>query len=519
MTIKNLKYSFILNGNEIGDPTQSGSGYVLEGTKICRDRKGSSGNTADIFVSDDLFTDYSIIEGQEIVISRGETTAYEQYIFRGNYKKSDIKDNRIILRCRDPLQKLKYDLFTYSYDKNIDSEAGEISAIFTDIAEDGGFTVSAVSTGTATTDIVLDKYISKDNTRLNRLDILAKIVNYFFYYDYDNSRIRFEPKGYETYTSPLIVGSNIYNTPKWIVDIEPMRNKIKVEGAYELDTREDTDTGDGIETTFEFTYTPETTDCTVNGVLQVRGIVGEPGAYDYTVDRENKTYTFAVAPTNTHAIVMGYTTKLLMPVTDSSSTSIAKYGLTQEEKFKFKDIVTVDDAEKRIEQLLELLKDGVTNTTLETDEYDIKPGMKVDVEDPIRTFRNGNYIVSSVITNYPHPLEIVKVGSNEINISTILQTIDERIKAIVGDDYSLSEILRQIVSLFHTYTYRRYSIETEMKVTGAAIYGHPSLGIYGSSTYGDDTSFTLGHPTYGVLGTSSLGDQGSAWVETYERIY
>jgi len=48
-------------------------------------------------------------------------------------------------------------------------------------------------------------------------------------------------------------------------------------------------------------------------------------------------------------------------------------------------------------------------------------------------------------------------------------------------------------------------------ITGSAIYGSPTFGIYGTSKYGSSSggTFILGHTTYGILGTGELGSGSS----------
>ena len=63
---------------------------------------------------------------------------------------------------------------------------GEGSAIAQNIIESGGLSASVVATGTASTDVVLDDFISDRQSRKNRLKILGSIYKYIFYDDYDN---------------------------------------------------------------------------------------------------------------------------------------------------------------------------------------------------------------------------------------------------------------------------------------------------------------------------------------------
>jgi len=490
-----LLYEFLINGVNVTD-------YVLSGTKITLSRNNDSGNTANIILSREVENALSLVAGQEIRVSRGVITSTDNVKFKGNIKKIEVtSENNYLIRCKDLMHQLKYKLFTYSYDINTDSEKGEASAIFENIAVNGGFNVSTVSSGTATSDITLTKFISKKQSRLNRMNLISKILNWSFYYDYDNDFIRFEPKGFEVFTTPLIVGQNIVNTLNWEEDLETMRNNITVEGAFVLDTRSQSFTGDNTTTVFSLSYEPDTTDLSVDGTLQKRGAPESSGDYDYVVDIEKQTFTFNTAPSTSASIVMNYTTRIPMPVQSKSPSSISEYGLEQEEIYSFKDVVNTTDAETRANQLLDILKDAPVNTTGLTSEYDLNPGMKVTVEDPLNPARNDDYVVYSITINYPEPYDSVKIGSAKFNVEDLFRTIMERLNAIENVDSKMSEILRQIFSLFHNIGYDRARITNYTKTVSATIgiYGHPTKGVYGTSKYGSNSSI--------------------AWTEDYDEVY
>lgn len=472
--VKNLIYSFLLDGAEVQP-------FALRGTQIHLTRNSNNLDTAEIHLSTDVEGTKVPLEGQSIIISRGEVTATEQYRFRGNVKMLQKKANKYVLTCKNEINKLKYDLFTKSYDRNIDPEQGELSAIFSDIGTNGGFVVDTEDSGTALGDLTVDKYISKRDSRLNRMNVIANILNWFFRQDYDTEKIRFEPKGYTTYPNTLTVGTNVYNIPKWKTNLEVMRNKITVEGAFEVDTRIESETGDNSTVTFFLKNVPETTDLTVDGVLKVQGVLGGSTDFDYTIDKELKSYTFLVAPTGGQAIVMTYSTKIPRPVTGKDKPSIERTKLTQHESFTFKDVVTVDDAETRLSQLLELLKDGEVETELLTDEYDIQPGNVVPVVDSLNSIKNGNYVVFDIFINYPEVLDTIQVGSEKLKIEEIFQTIQERLKILEKDESAETEILRHVIKLAKDITFGNedFKIETITKICDSFIMGHPTNGIIG----------------------------------------
>jgi len=489
-----LFYSFKIEGTEIGIADGAGPSYVLaDGTKIELDRENISGNIAQVLVAGTITDTVTPAVGNEIVISRGEVTSSDTIIFKGNIKQiSQNPNNTILLSCTDPLQKFKYDLFKISYDRNIDTEAGELSAIAADIITQGGLTPSVVSSGTGAGDITVDKFISNNDSRLNRLNLIQKLLNWLIYYDYNSDVVRLEPKGYVTYPNTLSVGTEILTVPRWETNIESMRNKITVNGATQLDTRGDTFTGDGVKTNFTLTYTPVSLDTKLSGVLQVLGIDGASTSYDYKLDVDRKIITFTTPPpAAANNVVCTYTTYIPTPVTGTSPASISQYGLTQHGEFNFEDVVTVDDAETRVQQLLNILEFGEVSTFILTNEYDVKVGNNIAIVDAIQPDRDGNYIVQSKIINYGSESDVLKIGTPRINISKIIQTIDERLKNLEGKDKKLGEVLRQLIALVRTtITLTKESLKLEKRnMTNSWTPGHDTLAyLRASQIYEADCS-------------------------------
>ena len=481
-----LRYSFKLEGTEIGFADGTGPNYVLSpGTKIEYDRENFNGNTANILVAGTITDTITPANGNTIIITRGETTAADYTIFEGQIKEIVQNDNNtILLRCADPLQQLKYDLFTTSYDRNIDPEAGELSAIASDIITNGGFTPSVIASGTGIPDITVDKFISNNDSRLNRLNLIQRILNWIMFYDYEARTIRLEPRGYVQYPTTLNVGAEIQNVPRWEENIENMRNKITVTGAKQLDTRVDTFSGDASETSFYLTYEPVSVNTTVGGTLQSLGIDGAQTGFDYQVDVNLKKLSFVTAPASgTNNIVCTYTTYLPTPVTGDSPASISKFGLTQHEEFDFADVVTIDDAEVRVRVLLDLLADGDVSTMLTTDEYNIRVGNEVTIADVLQPTRNGNYVVQSKVITYGSEYDVIKIGTPRLDIDAIMTSLDERLKNLEGGDRTLAAILRQLFSLVrNTITLTKKSLKLEKRnPVNTWILGHETLGYIRAS--------------------------------------
>jgi len=509
-----LLYQYLLDSVDI-------TNYILSNSKIEIKTNNINPNEGNLYVAPSVTAVKTPAVGQSIVVSRGTVTATDKVVFRGTVRVLKSTGSNIRLDVADPLSLLKLSSLKKSYDINIDSQAGEYSAIFKDIVEDAGLTSSVVDSGTSSSDVIATKFICRGQTRLNRLQLIARILNWYFYYDYVNDWVRLQPKGNNVFGTTLTVGTNIYNIPIWEEDLEQVRNKITIEGVFSLDTREENETGDGSTATFNFTYVPEGTECTVAGTLVKRGVEGSDETFDYEVDREitPPTYTFQSGsiPTGGQAIVMKYNTKIPTPVTIKSDTSITLYGVTQEGIYSFQDTVTMNDAEVRATQLLSLLKDAPVMTNIITDEYDIEVGDQVTVSDSNNSKYDGNYIVLSRIINYPDPFDTLVVGNDRFQVEELIDTLNERIRALEIGDGGNQELLRSIIDFTKTLNLSRDSSTiTRQKICDSFIVGHPINSLIGMGTILDSmntgsaanwsgTSFTVTDSTdQSILNTDSV---------------
>ncbi|MFW5889463.1 MAG: hypothetical protein ACOCUD_03685 [Bacillota bacterium] len=530
MVISNLVWSFELDGTEIKD-------YVLEGTKIEISRHSKYGNSAIVVLSDNILDTYSVEAGQTVVIKRGVSSA-DTVIFRGKIK--DIKDdenNTFSIILKDKINELKHLLFTKSYDKNIDTENGNYSEIFKSIVEDGGFTASVEDS--SSTNLEADKFISRQEYRLDKMNVIATILNWYFYEDYVNDWIKLEPKGFTSYGTTLTVGDNVINIPDWETDIEVMRNRITINGAYNEGVREDSFTATASQTEFTLNYTPESTEVTVDGTLKLRGVPNSTETYDYYVDRELKKVIFINALTGGETVTIKYVGLIPTPVTGFSQSSFTKYNVWHDEAFKFEDVVTISDAKHRLNQLLEILKDGEIKTTLNTTEYNIKVGQKVQVSDPYNTDKDGEYVVFKKVINYPEPIDSITIGNLKYNLQDLFDAIKERLKALEKEDPSLVDLLLHLFSLNTSIgiTNTSFILSARNKICDSFIVGHYVNGLFGMGTTLDNfessnssnwsgTSFTVsdentiklvsnnsiklvwagGDSTGNLLSTQSFGD-------------
>jgi hypothetical protein len=459
--------------------------YKIKGSKnIDNVTSGSIRLALDIF-------DILVIEtGQEVTISRGISSTTEQYILRGYIMKFQEEDGLILVQVEGRLAQYKRKIIRYSFDKNIDVEAGNVSKIWATIVEGGGLTASYVDSGA---DIIIDKFLCNDHYRYERLGTLTKLLGWQMRDDYDLDYIRLEPLGYTTYASTLTVGDNIINIPVWQEELESMRNYIKIKGAYEEDTKTEVFAGTGTADTFTVTNEPEITKVTIDGVEKIRGIVGSSTTYDYVVDKQRKLFVFVSPPSGGSSISIQYTYRKPKAIEGKDYTSIGYYNLERGEVYTLKDVMTVEDARLRLNQLLKYLAYAFVKTNIELIGISgINPGMIVNVIDSSNLKYSGSYIVNEITYQYPEPIDLVQIGSTDFNTRNLLESFSQRLLALEQEAELNTEELTQLLSLVEiTEMENRYFSLSKATIEPVTLYlDHSTNSYLDDFELGDDTDET-----------------------------
>lgn len=477
--------SFLIEGTEVIDYVIS---YMITRPKL---NEGDAYGT--VYFSKDIKDVLLLSDSVNVVVSRGVSSSTEQYLLRGHFVRITEQADKITCTLQGRFADYKKKRFTYSYDVNNDPENGNYSLTFKDIIEDGGLSCSVVDSGTGEGSITYKKFVSNDQTRHNRALRIAKILNWQVNDDYDADTVRLEPSGYTSYSTKLVVGDNVVEIPDWVEDRENVVNKITIKGVRTLDTRTAVFSGDGSESTFSLDDRPESLKVSVGGVLQVQGAEDQDASYNYYVDQDLKKIVFhssSIPASGSDNISVEYTTFIERPVVGSNPTSISKYG-EKENSYEFKDATTIVDARTRLNQLLKYLPFPYTSTTLKTiNTVGIMPGLLVDIDDPFNPDYSNSYVIKEVTYQYPDPVDLVKVGSTDFSITSLLESIDARIKELENANSGVVSILTQVISLNKDFGYERrdfrlkgYDITVEDPDT--LYWNSKSQGVWGSFNWGD----------------------------------
>ena len=481
----------LVAGNNVGPAISGGLGMMVKWRVNGLNYRQSS-SRAIITLVKNVTNIFVPTINDSITIKRGTTTPTDYTAFIGKIVKINEREGFLELECRDPMWELKHQIFTKSYDIGVDPEAGVISDIWADIVTDGGLTASAQDSGIVN---VLDKFISNDDTRLERCETLASILDWQMFYDYTNDRARLEEKGSTVYATNLVVGVNVQNVPIWETDKTKMLNKIKIKGAIVIGDKTETFDGTGAVTEFDLTEEPENTLVTVDAgagaVEKLRGTLDATTTYDYRMDKDQKKLIFTVAPASgTDNVVITYGYKVPMPIIGSNPTSITDNGL-QEDAFEFEDVKTVDDATLRLRNLLANIGLPKLNTKLNViNQFDIYPGYQVTVIDSFNN-RTEQMNVNRMVLQWPEAFDVISVGDTRFDLDDFLDSISKRIRNLERKESVNETILNILFDLQNDVDQmNQLDIFTASPLTNVLYWDDANQGQWDNFKWNDGTSPT-----------------------------
>ncbi len=385
------------------------------------------------------------------------------------------------------------------FDKNIGSEAGEGSEIFITLATLADLTAdstSVVATGTGATDIVLDQFVCTKTDVFERMQVLAEIYNYQFYEDVPNQKIRFEPVGFVTNSNTIFIGganNNVQSFTKWKDDNTSFFNKVEIIGAFqEVRTTEKFD-GDGSTTQFTLKFEPEIVEIFVDGVLQIGGVTGSTETFNYTVDKKNKQINFesdSIPASGTDNIVVDYSYRAPRPVVRTNDSSVAEIGRTIKKRFTFSDIETVDDAERRGENLLAIFSEAfrstkVTITPAVAETLGISIGEAIRVIDDRQGF-DLLMIIKKMRTRFPENDIEIELGDREFRVASYEYDTTLRIKRLEEEAAKAGTFITEIIDPKHNLQVRMRDVQQSQRtiISGVLYWDSTIQGEWDAENWG-----------------------------------
>ena len=485
--------------------------------------------------------------GDTVEIYRGVNSPDEVIKFRGEVVNIEFDGIYYYFKCYDKLYEAIRTHVTYSFDKDIDIEHGVVSEIFKTLINEytENLTCDDTTVQNSGTNFTLNKFICRDIEVFERLSDLAKAINWQFYYNPEDDKVYFEPKGFKTGTELIQVGVNVHKVPKWVYNSEKLFNKIQVRGSEQLveTTQFFNGTGENNQN-YQLLKTPvsvkvfvgeqnfdpigaETKPSDNDANLKNGGKIGSTtGEFYYTYDEDSKirrvkfgspgNQPYGVPGEFQNNIEILYTYKLPTPVVARRQASIDKYGLREKIVVK-SDIKEVHDAEVYAQSQLDKYGDVFATTSVKvTKENDFEVGRIYRTIDPFNDI-DEEFLITKVVLRYPN------TEGDELTIGDEIWKTDawdvevwDRLKRLEEQQTETTDLLIDIREFETTYIHERRWFETQVKSIaggGAGIYGHPIFGIYGQSRYGSTTgaAFVIGHSVYGIIGDGVIGDSGSSF--------
>lgn len=492
------------------------SSYVVT-WKVTR-QENSSISTATIQFTNSITDVVSFDESNAqhtIELSRGVLASNETKVFKGEIISFTIDGRTITCTCYCELYKAVRAEVTKSFDQNIDTEAGNVSEIFSTLMED--YAVLTATVGDSVTDSgavnVLSKFICNHADVFERCEKLAEVLDWQFYYDPDTDKVYFEEQGSTAATDILTVGSNITNKPVWKYDKSSMVNFYTVVGGQDSVETEQAFDGDGAEDEFTISYTPESVRVEVGGVLQTGGNEATSGTFDYQVDTENKQILFeagSIPGVGVGNVVIIYTHLLPRPVLAKNAASILTYGEFKKTSFS-SELRDVDDVSAYCKKYVSIYSVPFISTALSIiDAEDLWPGQTATVVDNANGI-NGQFFVTKVEMFYPYTADKITIGDEELRTAGLGSTTTDRIRRLEEEQGSNQDILTHILDQTRTIKYKRRYMKLQKRSlagSGVFVWSNPVYGVWGTSIWTESAAFIVGNASYGVLGASQLGGGG-----------
>lgn len=437
----------------------------------------------------------SLEKDQELIISRGTITDSDNTIFRGNIS-SILKDggDRVFIEALDKLWLLARQTITISYDKNIDTEAGIVSSIASDLITRGGLVPDVEDSGTATT---LDKYIIRSDNILEHLQELADLIDYWIYYDPDTNTVKFKSRGFEEFNTTLQTGVNLTEIPRWNYDYTKISNDVTLVG----DRQEiETDEGFGSSvSSLTLLNKPESVKVKIGDTLLAGGVTSQDSTFDYSVDKENKKILFTAATSGSGTV--SYSFLRPIKVRKTNPESISNYG-TYALHRTIDTIQTTTDAETKVNEILTKFANPIIDVKAVRlyDVYGGKAGQKVQIIDSLND-ENRIVNIRRYVYNHPTHIDELDIDDEPIYDNYILRNeLRRRVERLERKNEAAGDLITQLISFYRTFKPRRRFSKLQKQTTSGT------------------TGFILDNLNFGVLDTNSLSGTTDPFINPTETV-
>lgn len=428
--------------------------------------------------------------------------------FKGIISKIEREVGKIKVTAYSQIWKAIQISLTKTYDINIDPQAGVISEIFKDLCDEADLSYDSTTIQDSTdTEIYLDKFVCNGNDIFERMQTLAEILGWQFYYRSDTDKVYFEPIGYSTNNNIVYIGgvnNNVQGWPKWKEDATLLCNVVVVKGIFQEQEITETFNGTGSQDTFTILREPEIVYVTVGGIEQIGGVAGSTSNYDYTVDKKGRKIIFlsdSIPGGGSDNVSIKYSYRAPRNIIKRSEPLITEVGYEITRDFTFQDLQSIDDAENRADTLLAVYGREFLNTELKmkpsiVQTSNFKAGERVRIIDTRQGY-DRFFTIRTMISRYPESDITIKVGDKENRVAALENDMLQRLKRLEEENS-------------RSGTFLTYSLDLNK--------GGHKVGVFRKwfrlekRNYPSD-SFILGHKRQGRLGLYKLGGTMTDWVD------
>jgi hypothetical protein len=383
-------------------------------------------------------------------LKRGETVATVR-CFQGYVGKVEMGTNKIVVTVKGELTRIDRREINYTFNKDVDPEAGVISAIASTIMTDGDLTPRVVDSGAVD---VLNEFKCQRELRSRKLIELKNLLRWNCYHDHVTGQSVFEPQGYTSTGAVVTVGEYpLINSPSWTTNDDDLYNTFTVEGMESQVGKVEWFNGDGTTDTFTLSEFPLSINSVFSGSANyqttvptsvalmkggAQGVTTDADFYFIEGDKDIEFVSTSIPIAGTNNVMVSYKYSESVPGYFVDEESVNDYG-SREKTVSVLYVKTIEDVEKVGMSLLSEYAQPKLSTTIHLlndltvfpNSVNIIPNRTItviDTQNPVP--QNNTFPIRKVTLKYPDPYDIVEIGDYSVELADFLERTVDRIKKL-----------------------------------------------------------------------------------------
>jgi len=463
------------------------SSYLYKGTFMKDNRQPVKYGTFSFNKKiNDVLTVADTLVGKSFLVQRGFDSATERYMFRGEVVSYKLLGSVYEFSVADKLYGCVKRERDYTYEKDIDTQAGVGSEIAKDLLTIGGVSYSTTSvptTGTDATTLIVT-YPAK-GTCLDSLKDLSKVYNRQLFYKDSDDLGYFVPQGYTATSLILDVGTDVINRVQWTTTGQDMANNVTLIGGQQLDWAYETFETTGATSTFTLLAKPVDTDVFLEGAKLQRG-VNSSDPKDFYVTENSLVFT--TNPNLTLDIYYSYN----VPIKVSSADYASINDYTQRDATVVNDKLKNSlDAELKINGFLDQSADVLTTAPLRViGNNTIEVGDQIRITDDVNNIDTTG-VVQSLTYTFPYKPDEIVIGKMPVQSQDITLQIIDNINRLQRQLSSETDISVQLINSYQELEIGGYTELSKATADVGVLYWDSEVqGIWDSYDWGTDTEET-----------------------------